>query len=30
LQVILKEIDFQKKKEDPDYQGAFHEKKVRR
>lgn len=27
-QDMLKEIDLQKKKEDPNYQGAFHEKKV--
>jgi ATP-dependent RNA helicase RhlE len=26
-QVIAREIDFQKRKENPDYQGAFHEKK---
>lgn len=29
MQKMKKEIDFQRKKEDPDYQGAFHEKKVR-
>jgi ATP-dependent RNA helicase RhlE len=29
LQLILREIDMQKRKEDPRYQGAFHEKKVK-
>ncbi|MDX2301330.1 MAG: DEAD/DEAH box helicase [Microscillaceae bacterium] len=27
-QAMLREIDYQKKKENPDYQGAFHEKKI--
>lgn len=29
MQKMKKEIDFQRKKEDPDYKGAFHEKKER-
>jgi ATP-dependent RNA helicase RhlE len=29
MQNMKKEIDFQRKKEDPEYQGAFHEKKER-
>ena len=27
-QTMLREIDLQKKKDDPNYQGAFHEKKL--
>jgi len=29
-QIMLREIDFQRKREDPEFKGAFHEKKLRK